>query len=403
MRRESGRQSRFANQRGVAIVYVAVGLLTMLGFLAIAIDLGMLFATRSDAQRAADAAALAGASAFLDNSPAAAVVPAQTRAMEYALRNTLRNGPIDSSEITIAVDSDSMKVTATIRRDSVATWFGWVFGRRWVPVSAYAIAQAASAGAARCLKPFAVPDAWQDANGDANGNHLWDAGETWRFGDNAGDFYEKYSGPGGSSTETGYGSEWRSPPFTSSAADFGRQIKIKVTDPNDVSQAQSGIFFPWQMPVDPNQAPCGVGGGGGGGAAEYRQSICTCNNSSVSLDTDYPIKTGNMVGPTWQGTKELIDQDPGAYWDSGTNTVAGSSYAGGWMQSPRVVKIALFDPSQITKSGMQTIKFNNFALMFIEAQNSNKDPITGRFLYYASGSGGGPNTGSLVKVLQLVH
>jgi hypothetical protein len=41
--------------------------------------------------------------------------------------------------------------------------------------------------------------------------------------------------------------------------------------------------------------------------------------------------------------------------------------------------------------------------MFIEAQNRNKDPITGRFLYYASGSGEGPNIGSLVKVLQLVR
>jgi hypothetical protein len=41
--------------------------------------------------------------------------------------------------------------------------------------------------------------------------------------------------------------------------------------------------------------------------------------------------------------------------------------------------------------------------MFIEAQNTNKDPVTGRFLYYVSGSGDpGSTTGSLVKVLQLV-
>ena len=50
---------------------------------------------------------------------------------------------------------------------------------------------------------------------------------------------------------------------------------------------------------------------------------------------------GAMAGPTIQGLEELIAKDPGAYWDTGTNDVAGSSYDG---QSPRVFPIPLFDP-----------------------------------------------------------
>jgi len=42
--------------------------------------------------------------------------------------------------------------------------------------------------------------------------------------------------------------------------------------------------------------------------------------------------------------------------------------------------------------------------MFIEAQTRNSDPVTGRFLYYVSGSGTpGTKGGSLVKGVQLVR
>jgi hypothetical protein len=73
------------------------------------------------------------------------------------------------------------------------------------------------------------------------------------------------------------------------------------------------------------------------------------------------------------------------------------------MDSPRVIKIALFDISQITGPGMQSIKFNNFALMFLENQRNPRDPIEGRFLFWAKGSDSGPTTGSLVLYLRLVE
>ena len=48
-----------------------------------------------------------------------------------------------------------------------------------------------------------------------------------------------------------------------------------------------------------------------------------------------------MEGPTVQGAEDLIARDPGAYWDTVTNHVKGSTYNG---QSPRVFPIPLYDP-----------------------------------------------------------
>ena len=393
-----------ANERGGVAVLVAVGTAAMLAFMALAIDLGMLFKAHVDAQRAADAAALAGASAFLEARPVDATGMARARATEYAVRNTFLNGPIDPSEVSVNVIPDSLKVAVVVHRDTVGTWFARIFGVRSVPIGALAAAVAQPASAARCLKPFAVPDAWQDANGDRNGNREWDPGEVWKYGDSPGDSYVPYSGPGGNTNETGYGSGWRD--FTTAyTGDFGRQIKIKISDPKDVQQPEPGIFLPWRLPADASQKQCSGGGSGGGntpGAAAYRRNICSCNLSSIALGAEYPIEPGNMVGPTWQGVNELVNDDPDARWDDATHSVTGSKY-GNWMDSPRIVRLAIFDPTQITKSGAQTIRFNNFALMFIEQQSQMKDPVTGRFLYYVPGDASGASTtGSLVKTLRLV-
>ena len=390
-------------ERGATMVLVAIAMSALLGFLALVIDLGMLFVAHSDAQRAADAAALAGASAFLNSSNSAADMPARQRALEYAQRNTFRNGPIDSADVAITVLTDSAKVGVFIHRDSVRTFFAGILGIRTVPVSAFAAAEAVPAGAAKCLKPFAVPDLWYDPNGDTNGNHVPDTGETWVYGDNPADRYQAYSGPGGSPLETGYGSSFRNA-GSNYSNDLGRQITIKFTDPNSKNLSPTpGIFLPWQIPTDGSQGTGNCTKNAGGNGSVYYQNICSCNNSSVQLGKPYSVLTGDKTGPTAQGVSDLIKSDPNALWDNSTQSVAGSSYGNNWMSSPRVVKIALFAPGQITKSGMQTLTFNNYALFFLESQNKPQDPVTGRFLYYVSGSGDpGTTTGSLVKTLRLV-
>ncbi|MEE4262503.1 MAG: pilus assembly protein TadG-related protein, partial [Desulfobacteraceae bacterium] len=57
------KQSRFmlANQRGAAVIMIAVAMLTLLGFAAVAVDTGYLMVAKNELQNVADASALAAA------------------------------------------------------------------------------------------------------------------------------------------------------------------------------------------------------------------------------------------------------------------------------------------------------------------------------------------------------
>jgi hypothetical protein len=273
-----------SDERGSVTVMVALTMTALCAMIALGIDLGALFNARSEAQRAADAAALAGASAFLEFQQAAAVNAARDRAYEYATTNEIRNEAISSDEVTVWVDLDSATVRAAVRRRGVPTWFAGLLGIDSVDIGAEATAWAGAAGAAQCVKPFAVPDMWEETTDDANGNRIWDEGERWSYDPQNGDRYAGFSGPASGGSETGYGSGWRDGRIDALGrrydGDYGRRITIKVTDPK--ATFQPSFFLPWVLPEDSDQSECGSGlpgggnpgggqggggGGGGGGSA----------------------------------------------------------------------------------------------------------------------------------------
>jgi hypothetical protein len=116
-----------------------------------------------------------------------------------------------------------------------------------------------------------------------------------------------------------------------------------------------------------------------------------------------------MIGPTYQGISELLDQDRDVYWDPQLGPVRDIMVDGQVQtvpatESPRVMKIGLFQPGEIVGSGMQTITFNNFALMFLEDMQGPQSPVMARFMYFPNGEqGSGPTDGSLVRYLRLVE
>jgi hypothetical protein len=71
-------RDRGGSERGSVAITVALCLTVLLGFAALVVDVGLNWATRTSAQTAADAAALAGASRLLVDGPAAAVAEVQT-------------------------------------------------------------------------------------------------------------------------------------------------------------------------------------------------------------------------------------------------------------------------------------------------------------------------------------
>ena len=73
------------------------------------------------------------------------------------------------------------------------------------------------------------------------------------------------------------------------------------------------------------------------------------------------------------------------------------------LDSDRVIKVAIYDPVELYKSGKIDIKFSNIALMFIEDIEKKDAAVTARFLTYAQGSGEEGPGGPLTKVLRLVE
>jgi hypothetical protein len=392
----------YRNEEGATLAVAAVMIAGVTSMLALSVDLGMLWVARAEAQKAADAAALAGAQEFLYvQLPAAAVTPAHDAAMAFARQNAIRNVLIDSAEVTIQVIPADQKVWVRIERTGLSLWFARLLGRPIGTVNAAAAAAAMPAGAADCLAPFAVPDAWGEADPteDVDADRVWDTGEQWTYGDDALDSYLVYtsnspSGP----VETGYGSAYRNTPWGGGSGivdDYGRPMFLKMQDP--ANAPVSGFFYPFRI-------------GTNSGASDYRFSIENCDPQVVPLGAPVPLEMGNMKGPTRQGVENLVALDPGATWVAGYG-ITNSTYGNGLNSaSPRIKTVPLYDPGYINQvmGGNHNLTFNNFAKIFLEgvvAQGPDEF-VVGRFMYYARGLGGsstGGTTGSLVRVLQLVE
>ena len=389
-------------ERGAAIVQVALGLAILLGMGALAIDVGMFYNVRTELQRTADAAALAGASAFIDFPVTMATDPARQRALQYALANGNPRTPISAGQVDIQVLPAEEKVR--VRVDATAnTFFARILDVDLVDVAALAAAEAAvGAVQAVCVKPLAIPDRWLDEDDD-DGNRIWDEPESWVYEPEAPtlDVYAQ----AGSANPTGYGSNFTYDMMSDYPLDYGRPLTIKAAeDTGDPSDAPvDSFFFPWIMPFSEGRiGECTWQSEGESGADPYRANICNCNMATITLDREYETENGDMEGPTFQGIRELMKLDPDAHWDPVANIVKSSKYADN--TSPRIIKIATFDPEEYRKPGKTSIKFNNFLKVFVESQPTEYDPVRARFMGFTSGVGA-PSTsgGTLVKVVRLVE
>lgn len=105
------------DDRGSVMVVVALAMTAILSMVALAVDVGMLFTARGEAQRVADAAALAGAGSFLQdwNGPNADDA-ARDIAIEYGALNTVRDEGVVILPEDVEVDMATHRVTVTVRR-----------------------------------------------------------------------------------------------------------------------------------------------------------------------------------------------------------------------------------------------------------------------------------------------
>jgi hypothetical protein len=418
------------DSRGAAIVLVAVSTFALLGFAALAVDLGMMIKIRAEAQRAADAAALGGASAFQEQEGLDALDTAFARAQRLAQANQLQGGAINLTpctangtellcpEMTVLVLPDSDKVRVWIYRKNIPTLFARILGFFNVEIGAKAAAEATQAGTGSCVKPFLIPDYWAENTGeDLNTNRIWDlppeapqgqfkcekAGvECWGYAPADGDVYYQYGDTLGFASEwTGLGTDWRNAYYANGVRyedDIGRPIMLYPDSPQ-VSPTPSN-FYLWRI-----ECP-------GGDCVREAMANCTILEASVG-DMIAAEQPGGLQGPVSQGVNDWIAQDPSARW---VETTDGDGYQRGQVVSdlpgksglanPRVFVAALMRPEYLA-AGYDEVPILNLARFFLESGPTNpgsKDPLVARFLGPVSGLGPeDPTLGTLVKVLRLVE
>src|SRR6185436_17664313 len=118
--------------RGVVIVWLALFLLLMLGFIAVGVDLAKLMTAKTQLQNAADASALAGASSIDFATGHIRADSALVRAQALGVANGafvdgITPVVVDAADVIVDVDSNTVKVTTRRQGDnSVVTYFAKV-------------------------------------------------------------------------------------------------------------------------------------------------------------------------------------------------------------------------------------------------------------------------------------
>lgn len=359
---------------GTVLIYVALAIFALVAIGIIGVDVSRLLVARVQLQNAADAGALAGARLFLD-SPAPTDVEVMAEAKDIAGMNKAfaeeGDEPIPRENIAVVVDMDEQTVRVTTESDVSQYFLGVApIGKTFGDVSATAVAKVGEVIPEFCYKPWSIPDRWDDltlvpgyqdwqGNGyydmedfqDSNDNDRYDIGEPFTDGNNNGSWDSEFYDP----LLTGY----------LASKDVGLELTLKAAKPNEAPAP--GQYWAVDLP-DEN-------GDRVSGADWYRWNIANCNPNPILPGDLLWTENGNMQGPTLQGVRDLIAQDPDAQWDSDCDCV--DSELGD--DSPRIAFIPLHDPRIRIAPGKRTLLIRKLAAFFIE-RIEPPSGVVGRFM-----------------------
>jgi hypothetical protein len=292
---------------GAVIVVVAITLVLIVGMAAFAIDTGMLLSARADAQRAADAAALAAASAYFDAPVAERAALAEARGTDFATRNALLKSQIAADEVAIALLTNTeatLRVRATVARPEVSTFFAGIWGITSLPVSAAAEAEVGGAISADCLKPFALPD---ESFGPSQTTYKWgDLVEIWVVG-------------GEDHVLVGFNDN--EPPGLGNIEPYISQKCV------DGQTAAMGDELLWEKPGNVKD---GQGGDGHGQVKKGMDALLASDPNLVYNETTGKFNRNGVIDDDWAsstrvGNVVLYDYD--LYKDPGINQVKVTNFA----------------------------------------------------------------------------
>ena len=166
------KERTFASEKGAVFVQVGISIFVMMAFNVFVLDYGMMWVGRRQAQNAADAGALAGATARayddFDSSPSPTGVAAQS-AEQIVATNLVWQGaatPQVLFDCPAGVTGKCVHVNVYRNGENgstpLPTLFGPIFGITSQGVRATATAIVANGNATNCLRPIALADNWNE-------------------------------------------------------------------------------------------------------------------------------------------------------------------------------------------------------------------------------------------------
>jgi len=427
---------------GQTLALVAVAMVGLLAMAALAIDLTTLYLAHGEIQRAADAAALAGAKAFADSgvttnpSNTALQNLARSMAVDFASgvvnRNNVAGAPAHFIKGTPIVNlsfsvpgnpsvAGNPRITVSLQRTGLPLFFARIWGGSIASVSATAIAEAynpaysqANTGgfvppAPKCVKPFLVP------NNDKNQHGI--------------PFVDPSTGAINPKAHSFIGET-----ITLTSACVGQSGCNLPGPPNNPTPPGPGQYLPMLLPDTHRYCPsasapgCPVAGTNfeksteccDGTAFDFQQ----CGVSGTTATWDPTVNPGGPNGATRQGLQCLIhtttrkppgknpEQDtldvsfanngllqiqPGSFSQSRYNVAPGSVIS----TSDSIITVPLFDVSSWQPATHQVI-IVGFLQLFVNYPGPTLGDIAPRgdmnaYILNVSGCGSGLAPGSAVS------
>jgi len=422
MRRRKDRRP----EKGMTLPLVAVFIVVLFAFAALAIDLGILYTARTSAQHAADAGALAGAAVF-SNSPSPAVAAVADAAISTAIQNKVLGRSLTAADFgaslsaspcpathagsAVCVDSPNRRVTVYISRagsSAVGMFFARAIGWNAVAVNTRATAEGSKvAGGTHCLKPFFIANTALASSITAGCGAAAPASPTYA---------QTIFNPHVTDPSTG------APTLT----DYAQVMRGKVITLRPVGQSQvpnNGAVPSQYYSLD-----------FGKGAATYSCAIGHCLNDPAcgvdpstlqnftgSCGTLLQTENGKMTQKTYVGVSDLIGSPADLWAPSNPATPVATNpspdfeycYQGNCSQlrdsSRSLITAPVWDNCNTALDpGKQPVSFLGFAQFFIDSTPDNQGNITAHFVNASScgtaqGAGPGTATGPGAVPIRLIQ
>jgi hypothetical protein len=301
------------DEKGHIVVSVALLLIVLVAFAALATDMGFMYSSRTGGQAIVDAAALAGAASFVFSPLSTQPDTATNRAIATAVAQSVMTDPVVASELTVNVDVPNRIVTVTMNHQE-PTFFGSAIGLGQANIRVTGIAEASrTAGGSGCTKPWFIPNsilmdtsACDGLSGPAKtqcyanvvcGNCAdQENNEFLTYFDSVDSAYKPTT-----FAINGNGTTW---------GGFGHANLFGIRPTSPTAAFGPGQYYSLRL-------------GDSTGGDDYRTNIATCAGEATFCGTCQDVEPGNMIGPTQQGVNDLL---PTGFVDTMWDTSEGWCY-----------------------------------------------------------------------------